>query len=62
MSERYCMYCLKFRQNQGFKLIPHPQTKSTRGMCPVCQEMRKRPQSELQALAHKEREERKKKI
>jgi hypothetical protein len=56
------MYCLKFRPNTGFKLVPHLATKSTRGMCPVCQEIRKKPAHELEALAHREREERKKKI
>jgi hypothetical protein len=61
MSQRFCLYCQKFRLDVGFKFVVHPQTNRTRGMCPACQEVRKKPREELVALAKKQKEERKKK-
>jgi len=62
VRERYCPYCVRFRHDEGFKQIVHPQTGSQRGMCPSCQTMRKRPRSDLVALAARDKLERKKKI
>ena len=59
MRERYCPYCVRFRHDEGFKQIVHPQTGSKRGMCPSCQEMRKKPRSTLIALAETQKLERK---
>lgn len=59
MRERFCPYCVRFRHDEGFRQIVHPQTGSKRGMCPGCQEMRKRPRAELTALAAQEKLERK---
>lgn len=59
MKERYCAYCVRFRHDEGFKQIFHPKTGSQRGMCPACQATRKKPRSELAALAEREKIERK---
>lgn len=61
MLERFCPYCQCFRADAGFRTILHPKTMSKRGMCPYCQEKRKRPHSELVAMAEQDKIERKKK-
>lgn len=49
------MYCSNWRDTAGFKMVLHTPTGSKRGMCPVCQELRKRPRAELVELAEKEK-------
>jgi hypothetical protein len=58
---RFCPYCQNFRGDVGFKVIVHFKTQSKRGMCPHCQEVRKRPRADLIAEAGAEKLKRKKK-
>lgn len=58
--QRFCMYCSNWRDTYGFKMVLHTQTGSKRGMCPSCQELRKRPHAELVELAEKEKQQRNK--
>jgi hypothetical protein len=58
MAERYCPYCMKGREDKGFKVVFHAGSKTRRVMCQVCQELRKKPRSELELLAQKEKKER----
>lgn len=60
MSERYCPYCTRFKPDVGFKQILHPPTRSNRGQCPQCQDLRKKPHKELVAMAERDRIERNK--
>ena len=57
---RFCGHCQNFKPEEGFKLLVTP-SGVRRVMCQACQEIRKRPQAELQALADRVKEERKKK-
>ena len=55
-TARFCMYCSNWRDTAGFKTVLHTQTGSKRGMCPVCQDLRKKPHAELVELAEKEKQ------
>jgi hypothetical protein len=61
MLEKFCGYCNRFKDGLGFRTILNIRNKSKRGMCPSCQEIRKRPREELEALAKRDSEERKRK-
>ena len=58
---QYCAYCRGWRDPQGFKKVTVPGHSAVRHMCPKCQEVRQKPPAEREALAKKERDERKKK-
>lgn len=55
------MYCRNWKEDFGFKQVVHSNSGTRRGMCPGCQEMRKKPHSELIALAERDKTERTKK-
>lgn len=59
VAEKYCAYCRLHRPDQGFKLVFHSSSNTRRAMCPPCQDIRKRPRSELRELAEQERQARK---
>lgn len=59
-ATRFCGHCQTFKPREGFDLLVTP-SGVRRAMCQACQEIRKRPRSELQALADKVKEDRKKK-
>lgn len=61
MKQKYCAYCRCYRDDHGFKEVKHKASNTRRAMCPPCQELRTRPRTELQALAEREREERRSK-
>ena len=48
---KFCAYCRLTKLNVGFKAIVHPGTGSRRYQCPTCQEVRKKPRTELEKLA-----------
>lgn len=54
MGTRFCPYCRNHKNDEGFKPIFHFATRSKRLQCPSCQEMRKRPRTELEQLAELE--------
>lgn len=56
---RYCAYCRRHQDDVGFKLIPHVESGTRRSMCASCQEIRRKPRTELQRLAEQERAARK---
>lgn len=60
MAERFCPYCRTFRADFGFVKVRHPVNGSSRHMCPPCQEIRKKPREELEALAKRDSDERNK--
>lgn len=55
MKEKYCGYCRRFKSPEGFKKVVHHPSGSTRLMCSMCQEIRKRPHAELVELAEAEK-------
>lgn len=55
-AQRYCGYCRSFKPDEGFKFVLHVNTGSKRGQCPPCQELRKKPRSDLEAMARREQE------
>lgn len=59
MKERYCMYGRHFKPVEGFITIRHEASGTQRGMCTTCQEVRKKPRAELEALAARDKLERK---
>lgn len=59
--DKYCAYCRGWRNPEGFRRVTVPGHNSVRYMCLKCQETRTKPKGELENLAKKEREERKKK-
>lgn len=61
MKEKFCPYCQQFRLDPSWKTVHHGKTGSKRNMCSLCQEIRKKSRDELNALAEKERAERKRK-
>lgn len=54
MKELFCAYCRTFKPGAGFKVVPHLQSKTTRRMCPTCQDMRSKPRQELDRIARQE--------
>lgn len=54
-AQRYCPYCQQFKPDKGFKQVLHFKSGSKRGMCPPCQELRKRPREELAAMAEQDK-------
>lgn len=57
-NTRYCAYCRMHKSGEGFRTTIHHASGTPRGMCPSCQDTRKRPREELEALAVRERAER----
>lgn len=55
---RFCIYCRRTKVDQGFKMIPNSAKGSAGAQCPACQDIRKKPRVELEALAKRESQER----
>ena len=58
-SMRYCLYCRKDKPREGFKEVLHLVSRTLRGQCEDCQEVRKKTREELEAMAKIEKERRK---
>jgi hypothetical protein len=58
LQVKFCQYCRRDKPREGFRLIPHL-SGSPRAQCADCQEIRKRPRSELVELAEKAKKEKK---
>lgn len=57
---RYCLYCRRDKPAKGFIQVLHPGSQTYRGQCTDCQAVRRKSREELEAMAEKERNERKK--
>lgn len=54
------MYCSREKPAKGFIQVLHLSSQTARGQCADCQAVRKKPRKELEAMAEKEKTERKK--
>lgn len=54
-AQRYCPYCQAFKPDEGFRVVIHIKSGSKRGMCPPCQDLRKKPHAELVAMAEQDK-------
>lgn len=59
VAEKFCTYCNSYRPPDLFKVVRTGRAGTPRMMCQPCVDIRKKPREELEALAKRDSDERK---